>query len=57
MLGICYGAQLTAYTLGGTVTSADTREYGRTEISVKPSKIFEGVPETKIGRASCRERV
>ncbi len=34
ILGICYGAQLMAHTLGGTVVPADNlanREYGRTE--------------------------
>ena len=34
ILGICYGAQLMAYTLGGKVVPADdlaSREYGRTE--------------------------
>lgn len=29
VLGICYGAQLLAYTSGGSVEPADTREYGR----------------------------
>ena len=28
VLGICYGAQLMSYTLGGKVQSAETREYG-----------------------------
>ena len=57
VLGICYGAQLTAYTLGGTVTSADTREYGRTEITVKPSMIFEGVPENTTCWMSHTDRI
>ena len=29
ILGICYGCQLIAYTLGGNVKHADTREYGK----------------------------
>ena len=29
VLGICYGCQLIAYTLGGKVEHAETREYGR----------------------------
>jgi len=33
VLGICYGAQLMAYTSGGSVESAGTREYGRANIS------------------------
>ncbi|MDE7079782.1 MAG: glutamine-hydrolyzing GMP synthase [Clostridia bacterium] len=31
VLGICYGAQLIAYTLGGKVEKANSREYGRRE--------------------------
>ncbi len=32
VLGVCYGAQLTAKLLGGDVRSADKREYGRAEV-------------------------
>ncbi|HWU88141.1 MAG TPA: glutamine-hydrolyzing GMP synthase [Kofleriaceae bacterium] len=35
ILGICYGAQLTARLLGGVVTPADRREYGRASVRVK----------------------
>ena len=35
ILGICYGAQLTAKVLGGVVTPADKREYGRATVRVK----------------------
>ncbi|MBP2644931.1 MAG: guaA 2 [Firmicutes bacterium] len=34
ILGICYGMQFTAYTLGGTVNRASTREYGNTKLYV-----------------------
>ncbi len=34
VLGICYGAQLMAYRLGGNIESAPTSEYGRTEVTV-----------------------
>ena len=34
VLGICYGAQLMAYRLGGRIESAPTSEYGRTEVTV-----------------------
>ena len=34
MLGICYGAQLTAKLLGGVVRAADKREYGRATVRV-----------------------
>jgi GMP synthase (glutamine-hydrolysing) len=35
ILGICYGAQLTARLLGGDVRPADRREYGRATVRVK----------------------
>jgi len=35
VLGICYGAQLTAKLLGGKVTSASRREYGRATVAVR----------------------
>jgi GMP synthase (glutamine-hydrolysing) len=34
VLGICYGMQLTANTLGGEVAHADSREYGNTHLYV-----------------------
>ncbi len=45
ILGICYGAQLTAYLLGGKVASATTREYGRTSVSTEESVLFKNVPK------------
>ncbi len=33
LLGICYGAQFMAYTNGGTVEPAETREYGRANLA------------------------
>lgn len=36
VLGICYGMQLMAQTLGGTVERGDTQEYGETAISIDP---------------------
>jgi len=45
ILGICYGAQLTAYLLGGKVASAATREYGRTSVSTDESVLFKNVPK------------
>ena len=41
ILGICYGAQLTAYTLGGKVEASLKREYGKKEIQLSTeSPIF-----------------
>jgi len=34
LLGICYGAQLMAYQLGGRIGTAPTSEYGHTEVTV-----------------------
>lgn len=34
ILGICYGAQLVAYQLGGKVETAPVSEYGRTEVTI-----------------------
>lgn len=44
ILGICYGNQLMAYLLGGSVKPAPSREYGRTEIEYDgTSPIFSGI--------------
>ncbi|KEH98509.1 glutamine-hydrolyzing GMP synthase [Clostridium massiliodielmoense] len=46
VLGICYGHQLTAYTLGGKVESPDIREYGKTEVKIdNNSPLFDGIKE------------
>ena len=43
VLGICYGMQLTAYTLGGTVERAAQREYGRIPVDFDVSSpLFAG---------------
>jgi GMP synthase (glutamine-hydrolysing) len=46
VLGICYGFQLMATALGGTVEHTGAREYGRTALSVSRtgSTLFEGTP-------------
>ncbi len=45
VLGICYGMQLMARTLGGTVQPGQEREYGRALISVtQPDRLFRDVP-------------
>ena len=44
VLGLCYGAQLMAFVLGGEVARAAVREYGKTEVDVDISSgLFEGV--------------
>ena len=49
VLGICYGAQLMAYTLGGNVEHAETREYGKSDVSYDTtSLLFKGVNENNV---------
>ena len=44
VLGICYGAQLMNHVLGGCVTKAPVREYGKTQVSVDvDSPLFHNV--------------
>lgn len=46
ILGICYGAQLMAHMLGGSVETAPTSEYGKTQMQVTfdKSKLMKDVP-------------
>ena len=50
VLGICYGMQLACEVLGGRVTSAPAREFGRTALHITGfSQLFEGLPaETEV---------
>ena len=49
ILGICYGCQLMAYTLGGTVSGAPVREYGKTVTNYQTeSPLFADLPEQGI---------
>ena len=46
ILGICYGCQLMAYTLGGKVATCITSEYGKTETTYDPScLLFAGIQD------------
>ncbi len=45
VLGICYGCQLMAYTLGGEVKSCEKSEYGKIDMTQDmKSPLFSGVP-------------
>ena len=44
ILGICYGCQLIAYTLGGEVSPCDRSEYGKIIVTHSESDLFDGVP-------------
>ncbi len=49
VLGICYGAQLIAHTLGGKVAHAKTSEYGKREfLFVKENPLSEGIPQKSV---------
>ena len=49
ILGICYGMQMTHYMNGGNVKACETKEYGRTEITVETdSPLFKGLPKKQI---------
>jgi GMP synthase (glutamine-hydrolysing) len=49
VLGICYGAQLMAYTLGGKVEGASSPEYGKTETNYDTSSaLFSGLNDKDI---------
>lgn len=49
VLGLCYGMQFMAHTLGGVVKSAESREFGKTPLKVDlSSKLFKGLNEEEI---------
>ncbi len=50
VLGICYGAQLMSYSLGGKVQSSEVREYGKTPVDFQTtSLLFQGLED----RSDC----
>ena len=49
VLGICYGFQVMAQALGGTVSPTGTSEYGRTNLEVVTgSRLMEGTPSEQV---------
>ncbi|MEX1008928.1 MAG: glutamine-hydrolyzing GMP synthase [Acidimicrobiia bacterium] len=50
VLGICYGAQLVAQQLGGTVQRTGSGEYGRTQLTRtdRSAVLFEGLPVEQV---------
>ncbi len=58
ILGICYGAQLMAYTLGGKVETCKVSEYGKTDTVYDTSgKLFANVPEKAVSWMSHTDYV
>ncbi len=51
ILGICYGMQLTAHLLGGTVEKAREREYGRVSVRMRDAKcpLLSGLKDISFG--------
>jgi GMP synthase (glutamine-hydrolysing) len=56
-LGICYGMQLMARELGGTVDRTGVSEFGKTELQAQPGDLFEGLPEQQTVWMSHRDSV
>ncbi len=57
VLGICYGCQLMAYTLGGTVERAQTSEYGKAEVEYCPSALTAEMPQKAVCWMSHTDRI
>ena len=58
VLGICYGCQLIAYTLGGKVEHAPTSEYGKRYVTfIKESPLSENIPEVSVSWMSHTDYV
>ena len=58
VLGICYGMQLLAHSLGGLVERAEVGEFGRAELHVnQPGRLFAGLPAEQTCWMSHRDTV
>ncbi|MEI6446648.1 MAG: glutamine-hydrolyzing GMP synthase [Actinomycetes bacterium] len=58
VLGICYGMQMLAHSLGGDVQSAEHGEFGRTDITVsEPGRLLAGQPAEQSAWMSHRDAV
>ena len=47
-LGICYGMQLMARDLGGSVAATGASEYGKTELEATESRLFHDLPAEQV---------
>jgi GMP synthase (glutamine-hydrolysing) len=57
ILGICYGMQLMARDLGGTVERTGVSEFGKTEVRVHEGALFAGLAEEQTTWMSHRDSV
>src|SRR5205085_1930748 len=56
-LGICYGMQLMAQELGGSVDRTGISEFGKTELEAGAGQLFAGLPPEQITWMSHRDSV
>ena len=56
-LGICYGMQVMARDLGGSVESNDVSEYGKAEAALGESALFHDLPPEQVVWMSHRDSV
>src|ERR671931_411991 len=58
VLGICYGMQLIALSLGGRVEGAEVGEFGRSQLTVhEPGRLLHGLPAEQSCWMSHRDTV
>jgi GMP synthase (glutamine-hydrolysing) len=58
VLGICYGMQLLAHSLGGLVERAEVGEFGRADLHIHhPGRLFAGLPSEQSCWMSHRDTV
>jgi GMP synthase (glutamine-hydrolysing) len=57
MLGICYGMQLMAQKLGGSVERTGASEFGKTQLDTRGGRLFEGLSDDQTVWMSHRDTV
>ncbi len=58
VLGICYGTQLLAWSVGGEVSPCEAGEYGKTRMTVSTdSLLFAGLDEDQVGLMSHTDQI
>ena len=58
VLGICYGTQLLAFSVGGTVSPCPVSEYGKTKMRVdNTSALYSGMETEQIGLMSHTDQI
>ena len=58
VLGICYGTQLLAWSVGGKVEPCTVSEYGKTKMTVSPKcSLYKGMDKEQIGLMSHTDQI